>query len=233
MYPDVIESSGVRGTAAVIKTHHNVGGLPERLGLELVEPLRDLFKDEVRSVGEALGLPHDFVWRHPFPGPGLAVRMLGAVTRERVRTLQDADAIVIEEIRSAGLYDEISQALSVLLPVKSVGVMGDARTYEDIVAIRAVTSRDAMTADWARLPHKLLAKVSNHPQLPPELKQEAKARGIDPCRLVFGAKLSENRLITPLFDTPAFVGYLESAYQKMRTLFVDGWAPQSFEVSPD
>ena len=129
LYPDVIESSGVRGTDAVIKTHHNVGGLPKRLGLELVEPLRDLFKDEARKVGEELGLPHDFVWRHPFPGPGLAVRILGAVDPVRVRTLQEADAILIEEIRADGLYDEISQALCVLLPVKSVGVMGDSRTY--------------------------------------------------------------------------------------------------------
>jgi GMP synthase (glutamine-hydrolysing) len=160
LYPDVIESSGVRGTAAVIKTHHNVGGLPERLGLELVEPLRDLFKDEVRSVGEELGLPHDFVWRHPFPGPGLAVRILGAVTRERVRTLQDADAIVIEEIRSAGLYDEISQALSVLLPVKSVGVMGDSRTYENVLAVRAVTTSDFMTADWYRFPPEVLDRIA-------------------------------------------------------------------------
>jgi GMP synthase (glutamine-hydrolysing) len=160
LYPDVIESSGVRGTAAVIKTHHNVGGLPERLGLELVEPLRDLFKDEVRSVGEELGLPHDFVWRHPFPGPGLAVRILGSVTRERVRTLQDADAIVIEEIRSAGLYDEISQALSVLLPVKSVGVMGDSRTYENVLAVRAVTTSDFMTADWYRFPPEVLDRIA-------------------------------------------------------------------------
>jgi GMP synthase (glutamine-hydrolysing) len=160
LYPDVIESSGVRGTAAVIKTHHNVGGLPDRLGLELVEPLRDLFKDEVRRVGEELGLPHDFVWRHPFPGPGLAVRILGAVSRERVRTLQEADSIVIEEIRAAGIYDQISQALGVLLPVKSVGVMGDSRTYENVFAIRAVTTADFMTADWYRFPPEILDRIA-------------------------------------------------------------------------
>jgi len=160
LYPDVIESSGVRGTAAVIKTHHNVGGLPERLGLDLVEPLRDLFKDEVRRVGEELGLPHDFVWRHPFPGPGLAVRILGDITAEAVEILQEADAIVIEEIRKAGLYDEISQALCVLLPVRSVGVMGDARTYEQVLAIRAVTTTDFMTADWFRFPPDVLDRIA-------------------------------------------------------------------------
>jgi GMP synthase (glutamine-hydrolysing) len=160
LYPDVIESSGVRGTAAVIKTHHNVGGLPERLGLALVEPLRDLFKDEVRRVGEELGLPHEFVWRHPFPGPGLAVRILGAVDPERVLVLQEADAIVIDEIRAAGLYDEISQALCVLLPVKSVGVMGDSRTYENVVALRAVTTTDFMTADWYRFPPEVLDRIA-------------------------------------------------------------------------
>jgi GMP synthase (glutamine-hydrolysing) len=160
LYPDVIESSGIRGTAAVIKTHHNVGGLPERLGLDLVEPLRDLFKDEVRRVGEELGLPRDFVWRHPFPGPGLAVRILGEITPARVRTLQEADAIVIEEIRAAGLYDEISQALCVLLPVRSVGVMGDARTYEEVLAIRAVTTTDFMTADWYRFPPETLDRIA-------------------------------------------------------------------------
>jgi GMP synthase (glutamine-hydrolysing) len=160
LYPDVIESSGVRGTAAVIKTHHNVGGLPERLGLDLVEPLRDLFKDEVRRVGEELGLPHEFVWRHPFPGPGLAVRILGAVDPVRVCVLQEADAIVIEEIRAAGLYDEISQALCVLLPVKSVGVMGDSRTYENVLALRAVTTTDFMTADWYRFPPQVLDRIA-------------------------------------------------------------------------
>jgi len=160
LYPDVIESSGIRGTAAVIKTHHNVGGLPERLGLNLVEPLRDLFKDEVRRVGEELGLPRDFVWRHPFPGPGLAVRILGEITPDQVCTLQEADAIVIEEIRAAGLYDEISQALCVLLPVRSVGVMGDARTYEQVLAIRAVTTTDFMTADWYRFPPETLDRIA-------------------------------------------------------------------------
>jgi GMP synthase (glutamine-hydrolysing) len=160
LYPDVIESSGVRGTAAVIKTHHNVGGLPERLGLDLVEPLRDLFKDEVRRVGEELGLPHDFVWRHPFPGPGLAVRILGAVDREKVFTLQKSDAIVIEEIRSAGIYDEISQALCVLLPVRSVGVMGDSRTYDNVLALRAVTTTDFMTADWYRFNPEVLDRIA-------------------------------------------------------------------------
>jgi len=160
LYPDVIESSGVRGTAAVIKTHHNVGGLPERLGLDLVEPLRDLFKDEVRRVGEELGLPHDFVWRHPFPGPGLAVRILGAIDPDRVLTLQEADAIVIEEIRAAGIYDEISQALCVLLPVKSVGVMGDSRTYENVLVVRAVTTSDFMTADWYRFPPEVLDRIA-------------------------------------------------------------------------
>ena len=160
LYPDVIESSGVRGTAAVIKTHHNVGGLPDRLGLVLVEPLRDLFKDEVRRVGEELGLPHDFVWRHPFPGPGLAVRILGAIEPSRVQTLQEADAIFVEEIHSAGLYDEISQALCVLLPVKSVGVMGDSRTYENVLALRAVTTTDFMTADWYRFPPEVLDRIA-------------------------------------------------------------------------
>jgi GMP synthase (glutamine-hydrolysing) len=160
LYPDVIESSGVRGTAAVIKTHHNVGGLPERLGLALVEPLRELFKDEVRLVGEQLGLPHELVWRHPFPGPGLAVRILGPVDRERVLTLQEADAIVIEEIRKAGLYDQISQALCVLLPVRSVGVMGDQRTYEEVLAIRAVTTGDFMTADWFRFSPDVLDTIA-------------------------------------------------------------------------
>jgi GMP synthase (glutamine-hydrolysing) len=160
LYPDVIESSGVRGTAAVIKTHHNVGGLPQRLGLELVEPLRELFKDEVRRLGEELGLPHEFVWRHPFPGPGLAVRILGPVTRERVATLQEADAIVIEEVRRAGLYDAISQALCVLLPVRSVGVMGDQRTYDEALAIRAVTTDDFMTADWFRFPPEVLDQIA-------------------------------------------------------------------------
>ncbi len=160
LYPDVIESSGVRGTAAVIKTHHNVGGLPERLGLELVEPLRDLFKDEVRRLGEELGLPRELVWRHPFPGPGLAVRILGPVDRDRVATLQHADAIASEEIRAAGLYDDIAQALCVLLPVRSVGVMGDQRTYQQVLAVRAVTTDDFMTADWYRFPPEVLDRIA-------------------------------------------------------------------------
>jgi GMP synthase (glutamine-hydrolysing) len=161
LYPDVIESVSVGGPSATIKTHHNVGGLPERMRLRLVEPLRELFKDEVREVGRRLGLPESIVGRHPFPGPGLAVRVLGEVTAERVATLQRADAILIEELRRAGLYDAIWQAFAVLLPVRSVGVAGDARTYENAVALRCVSSEDAMTADWSRLPHDLLAHVSS------------------------------------------------------------------------
>jgi GMP synthase (glutamine-hydrolysing) len=160
LYPDVIESTSVRGPSATIKTHHNVGGLPERLRLELVEPLRELFKDEVRRIGEELGLPEEFVWRHPFPGPGLAVRILGEVTPERVELLQRADAVFIEEIRRAGLYRDIAQAATVLLPVRSVGVMGDQRTYENVVALRAVTTEDFMTADWYRFPPAVLDGVA-------------------------------------------------------------------------
>jgi GMP synthase (glutamine-hydrolysing) len=160
LYPDVIESVSIKGPSAVIKTHHNVGGLPEKLGFRLVEPLRELFKDEVRRLGEELGIPHDMLWRHPFPGPGLAVRIPGAVTRERVRVLQEADAIFLDELRAAGFYDTTAQAFAVLLPVRSVGVMGDGRTYENVVALRAVTTEDFMTADWARLPHDLLDRCS-------------------------------------------------------------------------
>ena len=160
LYPDVIESVSTGGPSATIKTHHNVGGLPEEMNLELVEPLRDLFKDEVRNVGRELGLPEAFVGRHPFPGPGLAIRILGEVTKERLAILRDADAIYLEEIGSAGLYDEIWQAFAVLLPVRSVGVMGDARTYEHVVALRAVTSRDGMTADWYPFPHDVLQRMS-------------------------------------------------------------------------
>jgi GMP synthase (glutamine-hydrolysing) len=160
LYPDVIESTSVRGPSATIKTHHNVGGLPERLGLSLVEPLRWLFKDEVRRLGEELGLPAEFVWRHPFPGPGLGVRILGEVTPERVSLLQRADAIFMDEIRAAGLYREIGQALTVLLPVRSVGVMGDQRTYENVAALRAVTTEDFMTADWFRFPPEVLDRVA-------------------------------------------------------------------------
>ncbi len=161
LYPDVIESTSVKGPSAVIKSHHNVGGLPDKMHLKLVEPLRELFKDEVRAVGRQLGLPAQIVDRQPFPGPGLAVRILGAVTEERLRTLREADAIVIEEIRAANLYTAIWQAFTVLLPVSSVGVMGDSRTYENAVAIRAVTSQDGMTADWARLPNDVLARISS------------------------------------------------------------------------
>jgi GMP synthase (glutamine-hydrolysing) len=161
IYPDRIESASVRGPSATIKTHHNVGGLPERMHLKLVEPLRDLFKDEVRRVGTELGLDPAFVARHPFPGPGLAVRVLGEVTAERVAILQEADAIFLEELRSAGWYEKTSQAFAVLLPVNSVGVMGDYRTYEAVVALRAVTTQDFMTADWTRLPDDLLARASS------------------------------------------------------------------------
>ncbi|MGB5294661.1 MAG: glutamine-hydrolyzing GMP synthase, partial [Thermoanaerobaculia bacterium] len=161
LYPDVIESVSVKGPSAVIKTHHNVGGLPERLGFELVEPLRLLFKDEVRQLGRELGLPEEFVGRHPFPGPGLAVRILGEVTPDRVHLLQEADAIFLHELREAGLYDKVSQAFAALLPVKSVGVMGDFRTYENVVAIRSVDTQDFMTADWSPLPHELLGRVAS------------------------------------------------------------------------
>ncbi len=159
LYPDVIESVSVKGPSAVIKTHHNVGGLPERMGLKLIEPVRELFKDEVRQLGLELGLEDEFVWRHPFPGPGLAVRILGEVTPERVTILQNADEIVLDEIRRAGLYRETSQAFAVLLPVRSVGVMGDERTYENVLAVRAVTTTDFMTADWYRMPHDVLDRI--------------------------------------------------------------------------
>jgi GMP synthase (glutamine-hydrolysing) len=161
LYPDVIESGAAAdGPADTIKLHHNVGGLPAELGFELIEPLRDLFKDEVRRLGEQLGLPDEIVWRHPFPGPGLAVRCLGEVTKPRLDTLRDADAIVVGEIKAAGLYRSTSQAFAVLLPIQSVGVMGDARTYENVAAIRCVTTDDFMTADWTHLPHDLLARIS-------------------------------------------------------------------------
>jgi GMP synthase (glutamine-hydrolysing) len=161
LYPDVIESGGSDGTASVIKSHHNVGGLPEDMTLKLVEPLRTLFKDEVRKLGSELGLPDEMVWRQPFPGPGLGVRIIGEVTPERVATLQEDDAIVREEVRLAGLEREIWQAFAVLADIRSVGVMGDERTYGHPIIIRAVTSDDAMTADWARLPYDLLEKMSN------------------------------------------------------------------------
>ena len=162
LYPDVIESGhGYAGTAANIKLHHNVGGLPEQLGFDLVEPLRELFKDEVRKVGQALGLPDNIVWRHPFPGPGLAVRVIGDITEERLRVLRDADEIVLEELVAANLYRKTSQVFAVLLPIAAVGVMGDARSYESVIAIRAVESQDFMTADWARIPFDVLATMSN------------------------------------------------------------------------
>jgi len=161
LYPDVIESGGTAdGPAATIKLHHNVGGLPEDLSFRLIEPLRDLFKDEVRELGRTLGLPEEIVWRHPFPGPGLAVRCVGEVTKTRLDTLREADAIVVEEIKRAGLYRNTSQAFAVLLPVQSVGVMGDARTYADVVAVRSIDTEDFMTADWSHLPYELLARIS-------------------------------------------------------------------------
>jgi GMP synthase (glutamine-hydrolysing) len=162
LYPDVIESGhSLAGTAANIKLHHNVGGLPEQLGFELIEPLRDLFKDEVRQVGELLGLPEHLVWRHPFPGPGLAVRCIGEVTEEKLEVLRLADNIFLEEIVANDLYRKTSQAFAVILPVQSVGVMGDGRTYENVVALRSVDTKDFMTADWSRIPFEVLATVSN------------------------------------------------------------------------
>jgi GMP synthase (glutamine-hydrolysing) len=163
LYPDVIESTShdTAATASRIKTHHNVGGLPEEMVFKLVEPLRMLFKDEVREIGQALGLPEDWVWRHPFPGPGLAIRVIGAVDEARLNTLRAADKIVIEEIRNAGVYRELGQAFAVLTPLQSVGVMGDGRTYANVVAVRAVTTGDFMTADWAKLPHELLGRIAN------------------------------------------------------------------------
>ena len=159
-YPDVIESSGIGRHAVVIKSHHNVGGLPEQLGFGLVEPLRMLFKDEVRKVGEELGLPKEMVWRQPFPGPGLAVRILGEVTKERVSLLQKADRIVIQEMKASGYYRKVWQSFAVLLPIQTVGVMGDGRTYENAVVLRVVSSSDGMTADWVKLPHSLLGKIA-------------------------------------------------------------------------
>jgi GMP synthase (glutamine-hydrolysing) len=162
LYPDVIESSSAKGgPSQTIKTHHNVGGLRPDLPWKLIEPLRELFKDEVRQVGRELGLPDEIVGRHPFPGPGLAIRVLGSVNEARLDLLRKVDAIYLEEIRAAGLYDQIWQAFAVLLPVKSVGVMGDGRTYDNVVALRAVTSRDGMTADWFPFPHDVLGRISN------------------------------------------------------------------------
>jgi GMP synthase (glutamine-hydrolysing) len=161
LYPDVIESVSFKGPSATIKTHHNVGGLPVDMKFKLIEPLRELFKDEVREVGALLGLPAEIIWRQPFPGPGLAIRVLGEVTEERLAVLREADAIVQEEVRRAGLEREVWQAFAVLLPVRTVGVMGDFRTYAQVIALRAVTSQDAMTADWARLPYELLGRISS------------------------------------------------------------------------
>lgn len=161
LYPDVIESISFRGPSAVIKSHHNVGGLPETMKLQLIEPLRELFKDEVRAVGKELGLPHSIVGRHPFPGPGLAIRILGEVTEDALTLLREADAIVNSELIQNNLYDEVWQAFAVLLPIKTVGVMGDERTYEHVIGIRIVDSRDAMTADWSRIPHNVLGTMSN------------------------------------------------------------------------
>ena len=161
LYPDVIESVSIVGQSALIKSHHNVGGLPERMRMTLVEPLRELFKDEVRAVGLELGLPESVVLRQPFPGPGLAIRIIGEVTRERLDTLREADWIVIDEIKAAGLYRSLWQTFAVLTPIRSVGVMGDGRTYGNVLAIRAVTSEDGMTADWARLPYDVMAKISS------------------------------------------------------------------------
>ena len=161
LYPDVIESVSVRGPSETIKSHHNVGGLPETMNLELIEPLRELFKDEVRKIGAAMGLPDELIWRQPFPGPGLAIRIMGEITPDNIRILQEADDILVGEIKDAGLYRELWQSFAVLLPIRSVGVMGDQRTYEYTIAIRAVTSVDGMTADWARLPHDLVGRIAN------------------------------------------------------------------------
>lgn len=161
LYPDVIESVSFKGPSATIKSHHNVGGLPETMKLSLLEPMRELFKDEVRNVGRSLGIPEHFIARHPFPGPGLAIRVLSEITKEKLDVLREADEIYVNELRESGLYDQVWQAFAVLLPVQSVGVMGDERTYEYTLALRAVTSLDGMTADWAHLPYEFLAKVSN------------------------------------------------------------------------
>jgi len=161
LYPDVIESVSFKGPSATIKTHHNVGGLPTKMQFDLIEPLRELFKDEVRVLGKELAIPDEILWRQPFPGPGLAIRVLGDITEERLYILREADAIVLEEIKREGLYKDIWQSFAVLLPVKTVGVMGDERTYENVIALRAVTSMDGMTADWVKLPYELLGRISN------------------------------------------------------------------------
>lgn len=193
LYPDVIESGhGHAGQSANIKLHHNVGGLPAELGFELVEPLRDLFKDEVRKLGEVLGLPEDLIWRHPFPGPGLAVRVLGEVTRGRLDLLRDCDEILLEEITSAGLYRSTSQVFAVLLPVKSVGVMGDGRTYDHVVAIRAVETEDFMSADWARIPYDVLARISSR------IINEVRPRELEPG----GARVGVSRVVYDISSKP-------------------------------
>lgn len=161
IYPDVIESVSVKGPSATIKSHHNVGGLPEKMSLKIIEPLRSLFKDEVRRVGDTMGLPHDILHRHPFPGPGLGIRILGDITEAKVKLLQEADWVYMEKLREHGWYNKIWQAGAILLPIQSVGVMGDERTYEQVVALRAVTSTDGMTADWVHLPYEILADISN------------------------------------------------------------------------
>jgi GMP synthase (glutamine-hydrolysing) len=161
LYPDVIESVSFVGPSVTIKSHHNVGGLPEKMKMKLVEPLRELFKDEVRAAGRELGLPNELIQRQPFPGPGLAIRVLGEVTEERLQTLREADVIVLEEIKAAGLYEKVWQSFAVLLPIKTVGVMGDERSYEKVVALRVVDSQDGMTAHWVPLPADLLARISN------------------------------------------------------------------------
>ena len=160
LYPDVIESVSYKGPSAVIKSHHNVGGLPEKMDMALIEPLRELFKDEVRAVGAELGIPDSVLWRHPFPGPGLAIRIIGEITEERLNILRKADSIVQEELRASGWYRKVWQGFAVLLPLKTVGVMGDGRTYESVIALRIVDSVDAMTADWSRIPEDVLAKMS-------------------------------------------------------------------------
>jgi GMP synthase (glutamine-hydrolysing) len=161
LYPDVIESISWKGPSATIKSHHNVGGLPEKMRLRLVEPLRELFKDEVRELGRELGLPSEVIHRQPFPGPGLAIRIVGEVNKERLEILRDADEIVMEEMRKNDLLDRVWQCFAVLLPIKTVGVMGDLRTYENVVALRIVESQDGMTADWAKLPHRILEQMAN------------------------------------------------------------------------
>ncbi|MBU4036325.1 MAG: glutamine-hydrolyzing GMP synthase, partial [Proteobacteria bacterium] len=162
LYPDVIESiSAFGGPTAVIKSHHNVGGLPKNKKLKLVEPLRYLFKDEVRKLGKTIGLHQDLIWRQPFPGPGLSIRIIGEITKQRLSILREVDDILLTDIKEAGLYRKLWQSFAILLPLKSVGIMGDQRTYENIIAIRAVTSKDAMTADWAKIPYSLLGKISN------------------------------------------------------------------------